>query len=655
MRLLRYLSVPLILSVPLTVPIAAALAAAAPAALPCPHGGGPYRGPQTALPDAPVLVIDGTPVERSTYRDWLVAYRGSISAQTFARAWRMERAAAERGVELDPDAIGALIADEVGQRVENALEGERARWEEELGIQRRSPEGYRAWRALELRSELLLEKLAAHERKISDARLEREWERVHGPGGKSYEVRQILLRLEVPPPEPGSSPAERRAQREDALAALEKEAQALRARAIAGEDFGALARAHSNDVASRVRDGAPPNGFDPTGWPVAVLEDLDALEPGQVSEPHACRGGSWIFQLVARDVTPLESVRDELRERILAEPPNGDEIEAMRARVLGDDSFEVLPAMWHPHGEDGGPLRDDEPVLRIDGVEIQRGEYAQWLAVYAGETMVGRFVDQWIVEREAARRGIEVTPEAVDARMDHDIATLIDFFHQGDVEEWRRELIGAGRDEETFRREYRYKARMDYVGERVLASEREVTADDVRALWRDRHGPDGRTVDARTIRVDVVPPQLPEDAGEEAREAAWARARDDAQRRARTLRERVAAGEDFAALAERHSDDVATRAAGGRLREPWRAGVAGAAVDAELSRAPAATLTPVVEVDGGYAFFEVLAVTEIPFDAVRESLRAELESQRPSIPQLSAWRNVLVRDVPVEVLPALYR
>lgn len=78
-----------------------------------------------------------------------------------------------------------------------------------------------------------------------------------------------------------------------------KKLQALRARIIAGEDFGRLARTHSADTASAAEGGS-------LGWvnPGTMLpkfeEEMNKLKPGQISQPFRTQFGWHIVQVMSR-------------------------------------------------------------------------------------------------------------------------------------------------------------------------------------------------------------------------------------------------------------------------------------------------------------------------------------------------------------------
>ncbi|HXH07860.1 MAG TPA: peptidylprolyl isomerase [Vicinamibacterales bacterium] len=123
-------------------------------------------------------------------------------------------------------------------------------------------------------------------------------------------LREILVAV------PEAKPEEREAAEAEARA----RAEAVRRRVAGGEDFATVA-AEVSDAPSKANGGLV--------GPVAVTElapmlvqALDALQPGQVSEPVRTPRGFHIVKLESRSLAamrPFEEVRDELAERVFEE------------------------------------------------------------------------------------------------------------------------------------------------------------------------------------------------------------------------------------------------------------------------------------------------------------------------------------------------
>jgi peptidyl-prolyl cis-trans isomerase SurA len=96
------------------------------------------------------------------------------------------------------------------------------------------------------------------------------------------------------------------------------EAESLRQLVLAGRDFGAVAREHSDDEMSREADGVL-GWFAPEDLSPAIREILAGLEPGGIGAVVRGDNGFYVVKLLAHErerVAELDEVREDLREHI---------------------------------------------------------------------------------------------------------------------------------------------------------------------------------------------------------------------------------------------------------------------------------------------------------------------------------------------------
>jgi peptidyl-prolyl cis-trans isomerase D len=116
--------------------------------------------------------------------------------------------------------------------------------------------------------------------------------------------------------------------------------EALREKAVRGEDFGALARKYSQDPGSARRGGDL--GFHARGRMVAPFEEAEfALQEGQISDVVETQFGFHVIQVTGlrEGDVPDEEAKNEIADRLLRERRGAD-----RARQAAEDALRRLRA-----------------------------------------------------------------------------------------------------------------------------------------------------------------------------------------------------------------------------------------------------------------------------------------------------------------------
>jgi len=193
------------------------------------------------------------------------------------------------------------------------------------------------------RVELLAEKLIRAERKVTPEDVQRVYRERFGETGRRVQARVLLLEVPTPPLEKGISKEDSDRLMAEALAARVRDAEALSARALAGEDFATLVRQHSEDAISRERDGVLEGGFRPDGWSSEVSAEVLGLARGAISEVVQQGRFLGVFEVLDFEEVPFESVREELERELRERRPATVEIAAYRNDLLKQSSVEVLP------------------------------------------------------------------------------------------------------------------------------------------------------------------------------------------------------------------------------------------------------------------------------------------------------------------------
>lgn len=608
--------------------------------------------PQSTETPPPALRIDGAEIPLDAYARWLVRNIGERQARVFGKEyWGIEREARAAGVEVTDAECAARVEADIAERIEKAFQGRKSEWLAELERTRRTESGVRLQREVELRPHALVEKLVSIDRVVPEHKIVRDWEFQYGRKGRRYDLTMTKVLVVVPSGEKQSR-EEWKAGREKVMAEGREKALAVRARILSGEDFGKVARETSDDPETRDHRGVPPRGFSHFGWPSSFLDALEKLAVGEVSEPLYARGGWWIVRVDAVRETSLESVRDDLRAALERKGPEPDEVAAVLERVREATKVRVLPAMYEDVGDPEleGP---NQPVLEVDGEPVARKTFARWLVAIQGESMIQRFVEDYVIEKVAREQGITVTQDEVDARTRWLLKSRIDEGHKGSRESWLTFLSLNGRTEESFARTLAERARTDLLAEKLLVRDRTFTPEQVRERFVGEYGPDGDRIEARWIvlvnRFDAVDPAWTREQLAKAMSEASERGR----QRAAEIVQRVRAGADFAALARESSDDAPTRESGGRIEGRFRPDVYPEDFGAVVARLGVGEVSDPLDYGNAWAIFQVVARRKVTFAEVEAELAQELATLRPSGLQVNAHRNALTQKVKVELLPGL--
>ncbi len=598
------------------------------------------------------LAIDGVEVSWTEYATWLVHFRGRENVRAFALRRALDRTASAERIHLREEDLRGLISREIEQRVAAAFEGDRARWEAELALQQLTPESYVSTRLEELKVQEWTEALARKRRVLDEGALRERWEQTYGVEGRSLEVARLFLKVTLPPQREGATRDEVLELGRKARAAVELRAKELAARVAAGEEFSALAREFSEDVASREQGGRLPGRFLASAWTGVDEAMLAELPLGGVTAPIYSRGGYNLFQVVDRTLHPFEDVRAELEQELLSAPATAAESERLNAELLDGLAIELLPEL--DREVDLADPRLERPVFTIDGVPITREVFAAWLIPARGRPLASAFVDRRAVRELAQEEGLSLTRVEIDTRIAQDTERLISVFHQGDRDAWLAEQEAKGSSEAEFYRASELRVSHTLLAEKLLLAQRVVTPELVERAWRERYGEGGRSLDVRFILMTIPDPEEGELAGPEEVKRYIAEQSRRILELLERLRKRAQNGEDFSALARTYSEDPLTRDTGGRTAGRFELHTWPEEVQGLLRALSPGEVAAPFEMNGQFFLFELAGIVVVPLDEVREQLASELQVEPPSQVQVAGFVNRLTQELEVSLLPGMF-
>jgi len=251
-----------------------------------------------------------------------------------------------------------------------------------------------------------------------------------------------------------------------------------------------------------------------------------------------------------------------LRFRSLAAPA----LLALALGVAGEARAAVVERVVAIVGERAilmSDLRDRaQPFLAKVYQEVPAGAQRAAATSQLYKTLIERMVDEELEQRAANRAKIVVNSREVDEALARIAAQ-----NQISVEQLVDEAIKSGLSERQYRNEVRRQVLEAKLLNLRLQGRIRVTEEDLRAAYRKIVLDERRKLpfSAAVIRIDA-PRSLDRVAAQQRRD------------QAEQLTDRARSGADFAELARAHSDDAATRAAGGALGQ-LRPGQLGPEID----------------------------------------------------------------------------
>jgi parvulin-like peptidyl-prolyl isomerase len=296
-------------------------------------------------PDPIALKVNGEPITRRQFANWLLRARGEASWQQFANLWLVEKRARALGLTYTQAEVDARVQEDFDDILAQGYKGERGVLRAYLAATRMDESLYMAQIEQRARAKVLAEKVILAERKVTEEDVRARFKQLYGADGRRVRARVILLEIPRPDLPLGLSKEEVDARVAAGLEARRADAQRLRERALAGEDFTTLARQESNEPLSRERGGELEGGFQADAWPASVSSAVLALPRGAISEPLLA-GRYWaLFEVLETQTVRFEDESERLAEELRTRRPSALDIALYRNSLFQAAAVEILPGM----------------------------------------------------------------------------------------------------------------------------------------------------------------------------------------------------------------------------------------------------------------------------------------------------------------------
>lgn len=204
---------------------------------------------------------------------------------------------------------------------------------------------------------------------FDDAEVQRRWA-IEGPGAE-ISARHILLRTPT-----DATDAQRDSVRQDA--------EALRARAAAGESFDALAREHSQDPGSAVRGGDL--GFFSRGRMVQPFEEAAfQLQPGEISPVVETPFGFHVIVVDERRQQELGADQEQFRQYLISQSVDEaervflDSISAAANVRVPASAIDVVREVSNRPDRNLSGRQGSRAIAEYDGGEYTVADFARFI------------------------------------------------------------------------------------------------------------------------------------------------------------------------------------------------------------------------------------------------------------------------------------
>ncbi len=285
-------------------------------------------------------------------------------------------------------------------------------------------------------------------------------------------------------------------------------------------------------------------------------------------------------------------------------------------------------------------------VARLNGDEISRADYMEYLYDRFGKRGVRDMIGEMLVEKEAARYGITVDPLEVDRLTEERLAASRG---QADEAAFIENLRRNGQSLAMHREALRREIGQDQLLRGLVRKTRVATDDRIAQFFERKYGISG--VRLRVRHILVMPNILRADlvrGGTQPADIDMAALKDQARQICTDARARLLAGEDFATVAADLSHDRVTKEKGGEIQN-YNGRLYGPAFRSALDQIEIGQVSAVVESGAGFHVVELLERTATRIEEVLDEITAEILAAEPTYQEMAGLRNSLVEQAKLEL------
>jgi parvulin-like peptidyl-prolyl isomerase len=299
------------------------------------------------LPPGVLARVNGKDITLDDYVGYLFASLGKSRLDEFVDRLLVEEEAKTLGVAIAPQQVETALEERIDRTVKGLYQGKEESFIESLAKRRTSLEEHRAKLRQDLYYEMLWSEVVLKSRQVTDADVQRQFERSYGEGGVLYTLRHVLVSARaagtVPPGSPaGEGDPGRGGPSLRTAAEARERAEKILKEIQGGLDFAQAVKQYSDDAFTKKNEGRIPHyrkGFYSDAFHNAVTQlTPESPQSGVVESPR----GFHILQLVEKQVTKLDQVRADLEKVVKTQAPTVKEKHELIARLRAKSKVEGL-------------------------------------------------------------------------------------------------------------------------------------------------------------------------------------------------------------------------------------------------------------------------------------------------------------------------
>ena len=260
--------------------------------------------------------VNGREITEREYAQYLLASIGKAHLGRYIDRILIESESRRQGVSVTPEEVEKLVTERIDRTIQGVYRGNREAFLASLARRNMTLDERKQRDRQQIYYDRLLGGLILKQRKVDEATVQQEFERVYGPGGVQLELRHILVSTRRRIGADGARLPPRTA------AEAKSRASKVHQELLGGADFSRLVERYSDDPLTRQNSGRVPiyrPGIYGAEFDAAVSK-LTKESPlsGVVSSSQ----GLHLVQLVEKRETKLKAVKAEVEALVRNRPPS---------------------------------------------------------------------------------------------------------------------------------------------------------------------------------------------------------------------------------------------------------------------------------------------------------------------------------------------